>query len=100
MVTMHMICPICGSTFEASTWGARYCSGRCRQAAARERRKILDALPDIPPAAFDLNDAVSRLKYVASDFAAIGACSAPPVRTVCLRFSSGIADLLDAEGML
>ena len=97
---MRMICPICGSTFEASTWGARYCSGRCRQVAARERRKIVEAAPDIPPEALDLNDCITRLRYVDSDFARVAAAASPKVRALCEHFTTGIAGLLDQVGML
>ena len=52
---MGLVCDVCGGSFDART-GARYCSGRCRTIAYRQRQQLDRPARRRPP----LDDAIYR----------------------------------------
>jgi hypothetical protein len=97
---MRAICPTCGKVFDKPAPASRYCSKRCREHAKYLRERVRQTMPDIPKEAFNLFDAFSRLRYVESDFARLGAVGDARTRAIALRVTEAIADILDEEGML
>ena len=97
---MNAICPTCGKVFRKPSPASRYCSPYCRARAAYMRTQARSAMPDIPKEAFNLFDAFSRLRYVESDFARLGAAGDARTRAIALRVCDAIASILDEEGML
>lgn len=101
---MHtVICVICGGVFTAQRSTARYCSGRCRNIAWRNR-KLAPVFPDSPPrieAAAKKNDVgamVSEARAVSNGFAQLASTAPHQLRAGCERVGVAIHDALEVEG--
>lgn len=97
---MRATCPICGNEFETKTWGAKYCSGRCRTAAHRRRAQVPRIELRNPPSDPALLEAVENILSIEHEFAMLAVCSPPCVAVICDRVCCKILAGLSDVGML
>ena len=99
-------CAYCGREFDAQRSTAQYCSGRCRQAAMRDRHTHeVRGYAELPR--IDNPDEVrcEELAYIVGDvkqaaYALIGCSKRAPyqLRAGCERVGTAILEALEVEG--
>lgn len=93
-------CVICGNSFEATRKDARYCSGKCRQAAAYERKRVESRSKANLLDLFDMQDVRTISKYTAEGAATIVKVAAVAGKELAREVLDGYWAVLVACGQL